>query len=133
LGAAVGSFTVNIARADFTPPTVVSAAFNARYEDQVILRFSEDVSASLSAADFELRQIVGRTSFEPARLRLTYDHRGNRAILRFDGTNTTGELTRGLYQLTIRSAGVTDGAGNRLDGDNNGAAGGNFTLYFRKA
>jgi hypothetical protein len=132
-GTSLGSFTVNIARADRTPPTVVSAAFSATYDDKVILRFSEDVSASLSAADFELRQIVGRDSFAPARLRLTYDRRGNRAILTFDGLHDTGELRRGLYRLTIRAAGVTDGAGNQLDGDANGTAGGNYTLYFRKA
>ena len=130
-GEALGSFSVAIARSDYTPPTVVAAAFSATFDDKVVLRFSEDVSASLAAGDFEVTR-VGREQFAPSRLRLGYDRRYNRATVTFDGYGS-GELGAGLYRLVLRANGVTDGAGNRLDGNKDGAAGGNLVLYFRKS
>lgn len=130
LGTAMGGFSVSIARSDFTAPKVVAAGFSAMFDDKVALRFTEDVSASLAAGDFEIKR-VGRETFSPARLKLRYDRRANRAILTFDGAGT-GELGAGLYKLVLRSSGVIDGAGNKLDGNNDGAAGGDFVMYFRK-
>lgn len=127
-GAAMGSFNVRIARSDFTPPKVVAAGFSARFDDKVSLRFTEDVSASLAAGDFEIKR-VGRETFSPARLKLRYDRRANRAILTFDGAGA-GEIGAGLYKLVLRSSGVFDGAGNKLEGNGDGAA---FVMYFRKS
>lgn len=130
IGTALGAFSVSIARGDFTAPKVVAAGFSAMFDDKVTLRFGEDVSASLAAGDFEIKR-VGRETFSPARLKLKYDHRAHRAFLTFDGTGS-GELAGGLYKLVLRANGVSDGAGNRLDGNNDGAAGGDFVMYFRK-
>src|SRR5438067_1909618 len=51
-------------------------------------------------------------------------------------TNTdpgsNGSLADGNYSLTIHAAAVTDGAGQQLDGDGNGTAGGDkVTSFFR--
>jgi len=122
---------VTISPADATPPRIVTAAFSATFDDKVTFRFSENVAASLSVGDFEVSRL-GRERFSPARLRLTYDQRTNRAILTFASPTGSGELASGLYRLVLKSTGVTDGAGNRLDGDGNGTAGGNLVMYFRK-
>ena len=131
IGPAMGTFSVNIARGDFAPPTIVAAGFSATFADKLVLGFSENVSASLSTGDFEVQQVGGST-LATSRLRLGYDHRRNRATLSFGGTGDT-ELAAGLYKVVVRANGITDGAGNKLDGNNDGSAGGDFVFYFRKA
>src|SRR5262249_24868069 len=42
----------------------------------------------------------------------------------------SGSLNDGNYTLTVSSAKVRDSAGNALDGDGDGAAGGDYTLSF---
>ena len=81
--------------------------------------------------DFALQR-VGAETVATSRLRLAYDPRGNRAVLTFDGNGGGGELASGLYKLALKADGVTDGAGNKLDGDFNGTAGGDYVIYFRK-
>jgi hypothetical protein len=130
-GQTIGFFSVNIARADYAPPSIISAGFSAAFDDKFVLGFNEDVSASLSRADFEVQR-MGAESLSATRLRVGYDRRRNRATLTFDGTGS-GELASGLYRLVLKSNGVTDGAGNKLDGDFNGIAGGDYVIYFRKA
>ena len=130
LGPSLGSFAVSIARGDFAPPRVVTAGFSAAFDDKVVVRFSENVSASLSTGDFSI-QLLGGGTLSTSRLRLGYDSRSNRATLTFDGN---GELASGFYRLTLNADGVTDGSGNRLDGNNDGSAGGDFVMFFfRKA
>ena len=130
-GQTIGYFSVNIARADFAPPTITAAGFGATFDDKFVLGFSEDVSASLATLDFEVQR-MGAETLTTSRLRLGYDRRSNRATLTFGGLGS-GELSSGLYKLVLKSNGVTDGAGNKLDGDFNGAAGGDYVIYFRKA
>jgi hypothetical protein len=130
LGRTLGFFNVNIARADYAPPSIVAAGFSAAFADRFVMGFSEEVSASLGTSDFQVQR-VGAETLTTSRLRLSYDSRRNRATLSFAGSG--GELTAGLYRLVLRSDGVTDGAGNRLDGDFDGAAGGDYVIFFRKA
>jgi hypothetical protein len=129
LGKTLAFFNVNIARADYAPPTIVAAAFSATFADKFIVGFSEEVSASLATSDFQLQRL-GAETLTTSRLRLNYDSRRNRATLSFAGNG--GELTAGLYRLVLRSDDVTDGAGNRLDGNFDGAAGGDYVIFFRK-
>ena len=130
-GTPLGSFGVSIARADATPPTVVAAGFSASFNDKVTLRFSEDVSASLLAGDFQVQRI-SRGEATAVRLRLRYDPRGRTAVLTFAGTTGGGEIASGMYRLILRGDAVTDGAGNKLDGNGDGAAGGDYVFLFRK-
>ena len=132
LGDAVGTFAVNIARRDLVPPTIVSSGFTATLADRVMLRFSENVSASLSTSDFEVHR-VGGTRVAPSKLKLTYDRRNNNATLSFGADGGTGELDAGLYRLVLRADGVIDAAGNTLDGNRDGTAGGAYVILFRKS
>lgn len=131
LGEALATFIVAIRR-DVTPPVIVSAAFSATYEDRLVLRFSEDVSRSLSADDFEIRRAGSTESISASLLKLSYDRHTNRVTISFDGL-PGGELGAGIYHLSIRSGAIQDASGNLFDGNRDRVAGGAFSSVFWKA
>ena len=131
-GTSLGSFYVNIASRDTAAPMVVSASFSASNEDKVVLRFSENVKSSLTADDFDVIH-VGRGRIRTAMLRLSYDTSSNKATLTFGGL-PSGELESGVYRLVLRSSGVTDASGNKLevDASRDRTVAGNYAMYWRK-
>ncbi|MEL7500230.1 MAG: choice-of-anchor Q domain-containing protein, partial [Planctomycetota bacterium] len=89
--------------------------------------FSEIVN--VSAADFLLQNTDTGTNVTPT---VSTQLIGGKTVatLTFSGTGTTaGSLDDGNYQLTVLDS-ITDAAGNSLDGDGDGDAGGNATDDF---
>lgn len=109
---------------DLTPPKVTSAAFIYDAGPQKLrYTFSEDVSASLSTADIYVIDTTTYQSFTPTGV--TYDRAANSAVFTFGAM-----LPNGNYRAYLFSDGISDAAGNALDGDANGNAGGSNTFDF---
>lgn len=139
----IGAIEFQGASNDATPPTVTSipvlpseggstaAAFN-----RISIGFSEALEqiSALSSANYELRYaglngIFGDADDRSIALKPSYSFPETALVL--DLVN--GPLADGRYQLIIRGAedrAVYDTAGNRLDGDDNGTAGGDFVRNF---
>ncbi|MFT3785152.1 MAG: Calx-beta domain-containing protein [Tepidisphaeraceae bacterium] len=117
---------------DTTPPTVTASAMNYLTTHSITVTFSEDVSASLSAADFTL---VNNTTpsyvVSSANMNVSYNSGTNTATITFTGLSGASStiLANGNYTFTVLGAGVTDAAGNKLGG----GAGVNSTLTFKWA
>ena len=133
----LGSFTCKIPAPqtgtdgpdDSDAPTITSARFIAGDDDKLVLRFSRDVSSSLSLRDI----VVGRTKSGVAPLpasamRLRYNRQRNEVTITFPGLRR-GQLADAHWRLTIRTAGVTDAAGNPLATT---TGGGDYVFNFRK-
>ena len=109
---------------DTTPPKVTSAIFVYDGAPQKLrYTFSEDVSASLSLADLYMIDSTTFQSYTPSGF--SHDRATNTALFTFAST-----LPSGMYRAYLFSDGISDAAGNLLDGDNNGAAGGSNVYDF---
>jgi hypothetical protein len=107
---------------DTVAPTVTSVRFDDRTSPQkLIYSFSENVSASLSLLDVYLIDSVTLVSYAPTGL--SYDTNTNTATFTF-----ATPLPSATYRAHLLSAGITDLAGNQLDGDGNGI-GGDFHIF----
>lgn len=82
---------------------------------RIEIRFSQDVGASLSAADFTLRDQTHAVFIPLSNLPLTYDAGANRATFTVTGY-PGGILPDARYRLQIVSAGITNTAGTPLPG-----------------
>jgi hypothetical protein len=128
-GDGYGIYSQRYTAPDQLAPTVVSASFNYLTNQSITITFSENVAPSLSLADMTLQSLTPTVTTIPnANLNLVYGG-GNTATITFPGY-PGGVLPDGNYKLTLNSAGITDTAGNQLDGDNNGASGGDYSLSF---
>ena len=112
---------------DTTPPTVTSFQRNDGNDQpgslkSVAVRFSEDVSASLDAADLLITAEPSQTPVVPAAGTLDYDPATDTG--RWDLTDLG--LSPGYYTLSVLASGVTDAVGTMLDGDQDGTAGGDY-------
>jgi len=113
--------------ADHIGPTVIGSAFVTQgVAECVVLEFSEDVSASLAAADLTLTPRTGvGVSVTPSAV--NYDALTNTATFTFANLSG-GRLPDGDYRATLAADGVTDRSANRLDGNADGTAGDDFHL-----
>ena len=110
--------------ADGTGPTVSGPTFLYQTSPhRVSFTFSENVQPSLAAGDVT----VTRLPSGPAVTVAAPTWSGNTATFAFVG-NTV--LPEGNYRVTLNAAGITDAAGNALDGDGNGTPGGNYVFDF---
>jgi hypothetical protein len=115
---------------DATPPKVIDASFDPNGgPHRLIVRFGEDVSASLGTEDITVTDVATGATIDRSKLAIAYDARTNTAVITFPGL-TNGILPDGDYRLTVTGAGVSDAAGNALDGAATGAAGSDFELSF---
>ena len=89
--------------------------------------FSEDVSAAISADDLVLRSEDGSVAIDASLMSVSYDAARRAATWSFPGL-PNGVLPPGRYRATVLSAGITDATGNALDGNRDGAAGGDYAL-----
>ncbi len=113
---------------DATPPKVLTAQFDGSTPvvtqgHFVTVQFSESVQSSLSLADIKVRNLTTASDLIPTSL--TYNASSNTMIL---GLGTS--MADGNYSVTLSAAGITDQAGNSLDGDTDGLAGGDYILGF---
>lgn len=106
------------------PPTVTAATFNYLNGQSLTFNFSEDVSASFTAADLQLVNTSTNTTVPTTNIHVTANS-GTSFTVAFTGT-----LANGNYAATLLSSGVTDASGTPLDGNGDGVAGDNFTLSF---
>lgn len=95
-------------------PRVEQVAF-ARSPDRVELTFSEDVRPSLGVNDVLLTETNTGTVLDSNLLKLTVDPTGTRATIEL-APGAGGRLPAGHWTFALRSAAVTDAAGNTLDG-----------------
>jgi fibronectin type 3 domain-containing protein len=96
---------------------------------QLSLRFSENVGDSLDAYDVTIQSLApGGPTYDGSSFRLVWDAPSNSALIYFDNLPNQ-KLPDGHYRVTVSGAGgVTDGFGNTLDGDGDGAAGGDYVV-----
>lgn len=122
-----GSGTLQI---DAVAPTVASAVFDPNGgAHQLTVKFSEDVGASLSLGDLIVTNTTSGQTIGGGAMMLIYDPATFTAVITFPGL-PGGILPDGDYRLTIAAAGVSDLAGNQLDGQSNGTAGVDYSLAF---
>ena len=113
------------ARAD-RAPAVKRVKFAARGDEgaRVTAWFSKDVSASVGADDLFLFAADG-TRIDPSLLAVSYDPAKNSATWTLPGL-PDGQLPSGRYQVVLPGWGITDTAGQMLDGDRDGEGGDDF-------
>ena len=107
------------------PPAVTKVAFNRKGTQALTVWFNEDVGASITADDLALRTEDGATTIDPALTTVHYDAARRAATWTFSNL-PGGALPSGRYRATILSGGVSDAAGQALDGNRDGAPGGDF-------
>ena len=88
------------------------------------IQFSEDVSATLSLTDIAVENLTTSSTFNPTLL--SYNSSTQVATFSFPA----GAIPDGSYRATLIASGITDLAGNALDGDGDGTPGGDWTLDF---
>ena len=121
---------------DTIPPVVTAdiVAGGAAQRSMVMdltCEFSEDISASLGVGDLVLENLNTGEPIDPADIAVTYDPGTDAATWTFPGL-AGGTLPDGNYTATLPAAGITDAAGNLLDGNNDGTGGDNhFFDFFR--
>jgi hypothetical protein len=108
------------------PPTVTRASFNRKAQSLTVW-FSEDVAGSISADDLVLGSEDGATTIDPSLTAVSYDTARRAATWTFPGL-PGGALPAGKYRATILSAGLSDSAGQALDGNRDHAPGGDFVV-----
>jgi hypothetical protein len=115
---------------DAVAPKVTSAVFDPNGgAHRLTVKFSEDVGASLSLGDLTVTNTTTNQTINGGAMVMMYDPATFTAIITFPGL-PGGILPDGDYRLTIAAAGVTDLAGNQLDGQSNGTAGEDYSLAF---
>ncbi|MAE63770.1 MAG: hypothetical protein CMJ18_05815, partial [Phycisphaeraceae bacterium] len=104
-------------------PEVLGVVFD---QDKVVheirIRFSEDVSQSFGPEDVVLQNLTTGSPVPAAAMAISYDLPSNEAIVTFPGlgdgaTQGVGLLRDGNYRLRLVAAGITNGAGESLDGN----------------
>jgi len=117
---------------DITAPTVASIMINdgdaqRSMVRELVVNFDEIVNVDSSS--FMVENLDTGVCFAPDVTTEIVDGK-TIATLTFSGTGIVGgSLEDGNYRLTILDT-ITDGAGNQLDGDGDGTAGGNATDEF---
>lgn len=115
---------------DVIAPEVSSANYTFETDQRLDVGFSEDVGASFVIGNVVVRNLTTETVLD------------RNVTVSYDGPSNTGRvelvaasLPDGDYRVTLLSdpfgnAGVADAAGNALDGERNGVAGGNYQFEF---
>ncbi len=115
-----------------TAPTVVSTSVNGGDAQRsrvmsVQTVFSDDVSGTLSEADFFIRNLTTGAVIDTADLTLNYDPPSNTANLTFPGL-AGGSLPDGNYVVALVAGGIETASGDALDGNGDGTAGDSFAF-----
>lgn len=107
-------------------PGVLQGTYDyAAAQRKIVIRFSADVSASLTAADIHLIDLATGLAVDASAFTLAYNHLDNSATIAFSAPPKDG-----TYRLTLRAAEVTDATGATLDGNGDGLSGDDYRLDF---
>jgi hypothetical protein len=132
-GAPVHS-ALTITPADTTAPKLTAApTFDwTKAPHSFSFTFSENVSASLSTADLVLVNLTTGQTLPASSLSMVYDGTSNTVTFSYTGTTNgiLGMLPDGRYSATLLANGITDAAGNKLDGNGDGTAGDDLVYNF---
>ena len=104
---------------------MTKVAVNRKGTQSVTVWFSEDVAASITADDLVLRTEDGVATIDPALMTVGYDAARRAATWTFANL-PGGVLPAGRDRATVLSSGVTDTAGQALDGNRDRAPGGDY-------
>ncbi len=119
---------------DTAPPTVAAAAVNGGAIDRSMVRelslqFSEPLAAPPTPADLRVVSLDAQQEIASAAMAVSYDPQTGLARLTFPGL-PGGSLPDGNWRCTVIDGALRDAAGNALDGDGDGEAGGEYGLTF---
>jgi hypothetical protein len=128
-GSGYGVYAQRYVAPDQLAPMVASASFAYLTRQALVFGFSEDVAASLTIGDLIVQNLTTGAMVPAMSMSLTYSGVTNTATVAFPGA-PGGILPDGNYRITLVANGISDPAGNPLDGDANGSSGGNFVLDF---
>ncbi|MCA9196079.1 MAG: tandem-95 repeat protein, partial [Planctomycetales bacterium] len=123
------TFTVTVQNAgDTTPPVVTNFVRNDGNDrfntlTSISITFSEDVSGSLAASDLVITPAGGGAAVDTSSATVAWDANTRTARWNLSGIN----FPTGFYNVTLPSGAIADGAGNVLDGDGSGNAGGAYS------
>jgi ELWxxDGT repeat protein len=107
-------------------PGVLQGTYDyAAAQRKIIVQFSADVSASLTADDIHLIDLATGLAVDASAFTLAFDHLDNSATIAFSALPKDG-----IYRLTLRAAEVTDATGATLDGNGDGISGDDYQLDF---
>jgi hypothetical protein len=98
------------------PVRVTSAAFAALPSHRLMLRFDQNVAASLATGDLVLQDLTTSAPLAPATMAIACDPAGELATVTFPG-QPDACLADGQYRLTLAAGAVEDPAGNPLAAD----------------
>jgi hypothetical protein len=120
-------------------PQVVSVEFDGPTpvytpKSRLVIRFNSNVQQSFGPTDVVLRHLdegydITHNSGFGNNFSVSYTLASNTAVVTFPGL-TAEQLTDGNYQLRLLAAGITDLAGQRLDGNKDSVPGDDFTSVF---
>lgn len=125
-GSGYGIYAQRFAAPDQLAPTVASAQFNFLSQQSVSLAFSEPVLVNLVEGDITIQNTTTSQFISAGQMSIA--NVAGDVTIAFPGL-PGGILPNGNYSVSI-TAGVTDLAGNALDGDDNGAPGGDHIFTF---
>lgn len=128
-GSGYGIYSQRYTAPDQLSPTVISGSFNYLLSQTATFIFSESVAPSLDGVDVLVQSLTPTVTTISSGLVNVVNSPGNVATITFPGY-PGAMLPDGNYRITLLAAGVNDLAGNGFDGDNNGSAGGSYTLDF---
>jgi hypothetical protein len=121
---AVANLTISVTTIIAPPPKVTAATFTfAALPQRITFTFSQNVSASLAAGDFDIRRADG-TGAPVTPTLLPYDAVNNMQTLTLPGVPADGR-----YVVTLSSAGIGNLNG-QLDGNGDGSPGPDYTFAF---
>jgi hypothetical protein len=152
--ATADTMTLTVPAADPTPPRVIGSAVQSgltqrSYVDQLQIDFSEQVNLASLISNGTITSAVSLTNLgvnAPADSDQAVPLAANQFHYEFDVmagvsrltwsfdafAGATTSLADGFYRVTLDAGLITDLAGNPLDGDGDGTAGGSFVLPFHR-
>jgi hypothetical protein len=114
---------------DATPPQIGGSTFNYQLAQQSIVLYFREAVQPAGVGDLTLVNLTTGQTIDPATIATAYDPVAKTQTITFPGF-PYAHLADGDYKLTLAAAGVTDPAGNALDGNSDGTGGDAFVFRF---
>lgn len=112
---------------DETPPSVLWSNFDPTTQTATV-KFSEDVSKSMNLSDMRMKNVKTFELIAYDQMSFSYDKSTNIGTWTFNKPLPIAD-----YKVIVSAAGVTDAAGNHLDGNNTGRGGDDHMFYVTSA
>jgi hypothetical protein len=103
---------LNLVGGDAIPPRVQTAQFLSTTDQAVVVQFSEDVGASLTAADLLVENVTAGATVPAAAITVSWD--GDSRTARWTFPGYPAGLPDGRYRATLAAGNVSNPAGSSL-------------------